>query len=154
MPLKVFENGKAYTSDIIKAIEYAKDNGATIVNCSFGSSDNNQALKDTMEQSNLFFVCAAGNHRTNIDETPVYPAAFSLENSISVAALNQDLGMSYFSNYGIQNVDISAWGRDVYSCFPNGEYGTMNGQACQQHMFRPLRRCFKEQNIIKILKRP
>lgn len=129
MPLKVFENGKAYTSDIIKAIEYAKDNGATIVNCSFGSSDNNQALKDTMEQSNLFFVCAAGNHRTNIDETPVYPAAFSLENSISVAALNQDLGMSYFSNYGIQNVDISAWGRDVYSCFPNGEYGTMNGTS-------------------------
>lgn len=129
IPLKVFENGRAYTSDIIRAIEYAKQNGATIVNCSFGSTDNNQALREAMEKSELFFVCAAGNSRTNLDETEVYPAAFNIKNTISVAALNQDLGMSYFSNYGTNNVDISAWGRDIYSCFPNNEYGTMSGTS-------------------------
>lgn len=129
MPLKVFENGEASTSDIIKAIEYAKNNGAQIVNCSFGSTDNNQALKEAMKKSGLFFVCAAGNSRTNIDETPVYPAAFGLDNTISVAALNQDLGMSYFSNYGTENVDIATMGRNVESCFPNGQYGIMNGTS-------------------------
>jgi len=41
MPLKVFENGKAYTSDIIRAIEFAEANGTAIVNMSFGSKDDN-----------------------------------------------------------------------------------------------------------------
>lgn len=129
MPLKVFENGQAYTSDIIRAIDYAKSNGATVVNCSFGSKSDNPALREAIENSGLLFVCAAGNERTNIDIEPVYPAAYDADNVISVAALNQDLGMSYFSNYGAENVDIAAWGRDVYSCFPNGEYGTMNGTS-------------------------
>jgi len=129
MPLKVFENGKAYTSDIIRAIEFAEANGAAIVNMSFGSKDDNQALREAMGRSGMFFVCAAGNNRTNIDENPIYPASYGLDNTISVTALNQDLGMSYFSNYGTENVDISAWGRDVYSAFPDGEYGTMNGTS-------------------------
>lgn len=41
IPIAAFENGQAYTSDLIKAIEYAKEQGATIVNCSWGSADNN-----------------------------------------------------------------------------------------------------------------
>jgi len=60
MPLKVFENGKAYTSDIIRAIEFAEANGAAIVNMSFGSKDDNQALREAMGRSGMFFVCAAG----------------------------------------------------------------------------------------------
>jgi len=129
MSLKVFENGKAYTSDIIRAIEFAEANGATIVNMSFGSTDDNHALREAIAQSGMFFVCAAGNNRTNIDETPIYPASFGLDNTISVAALNQDLGMSYFSNYGMENVDISAWGHDIYSAYPGGEYGMLNGTS-------------------------
>lgn len=128
MPLKCFENGKAYTSDLIDAIRYAEENGASIVNCSWGSVDNNSALREAMEQSNLFFVCAAGNNRTNVDETPIYPASFGLDNSISVTALNQDNGFCYFSNYGT-SIDIAAHGRDVESCFPGGRRGTMNGTS-------------------------
>ena len=60
MPLKVFENGRAYTSDLIAAIEYAENNGAAIANCSWGATDNNRALREAMEESSLFFVCAAG----------------------------------------------------------------------------------------------
>lgn len=129
MPLKVFENGKAYTSDIIKAIEYAKEQGAEIVNCSWGSSDNNQALKDAMTDSGLLFVCAAGNYGRNVDETPVYPGTFDLENIINVASVNDDLGLSYFSNYGVNSVDIAAKGRDIESTYPGGEYGTQSGTS-------------------------
>ncbi|MCI9627485.1 MAG: S8 family serine peptidase [Clostridia bacterium] len=128
MPLKIFDNGKAYTSDIIRAIRYAEEHGAAIVNCSWGSADNNTALREVMEQSDMFFVCAAGNHRKNLQTTPVYPAAFGLPNMVSVASLNQDLGMSYFSNYG-ESVDIAAVGRDVESTYPNGETGKMNGTS-------------------------
>lgn len=128
MPLKCFENGRAYTSDLIEAIKYAEENGASIVNCSWGSTNNNPALREAMEHSELFFVCAAGNNRLNVDETPIYPASFGLGNSISVAALNQDNGFSYFSNYGT-SIDISTLGREVESCFPDGERGTMNGTS-------------------------
>lgn len=129
LPLKVFENGKAYTSEIIEAIAYAKEQGASIVNMSFGSTNYNQALYEAMSGTDMFFVCAAGNHRRNLQEAPVYPASFGLENSISVAAVNQDLGLSYFSNYGAEGVDLAAWGRDVMSAVPGGGCGKRNGTS-------------------------
>ncbi len=128
MPLKVFDNGTAYTSDIIRAITYAQEQGAAIVNCSWGSTDNNPALREAMEESPMLFVCAAGNNRANMETAPVYPAAFELPNTISVASQNQDLGMSYYSNYGA-SVDIAAVGREVTSTYPGGEYGEMNGTS-------------------------
>ena len=129
MPLKCFENGRAYTSNLIEAIEYAKEQGASIVNCSWGSTDNNQALREAMEESGLLFVCAAGNNRRNIEETPIYPASFDLENIISVGSLNEDKGLSYYSNYGSASVDITAVGREVESAYPGGEHGIMNGTS-------------------------
>lgn len=129
LPLKVFERGKAYTSDIIRAIEYAKQNGAKIVNMSFGGRDNNRALKEAMENSDMLFVCAAGNVRTDVEEMPVYPACFDIDNIISVASLNQDLGFSYYSNYGTISVDIAAIGRNVESMLAGGGYGCMSGTS-------------------------
>lgn len=61
MPLQVFDHGEAYTSNIIRAIEYAKEHGADIVNMSFGSSEGNPVLEQAMKSSDMFFVCAAGN---------------------------------------------------------------------------------------------
>ena len=129
MPLKVFQNGRAYTSDIIRAIEYAKSQNIKIMNCSWGSADNNAALKEAMSESGMIFVCAAGNNGRSIDEKPVYPAAFDLDNIISVASVNSDMGLSYFSNYGIAQVDIAASGRNVESTVPGGQRGTMNGTS-------------------------
>ena len=129
LPLKVFENGKAYTSDIIEAIAYAENAGATAVNCSFGSTDNNQALREAMAASDMLFVCAAGNNRMNVDETPIYPACFDLDNILSVTSLNEDNGFSYYSNYGTAGVDIAARGRDVESAYPGGETGVMSGTS-------------------------
>ena len=129
LPLKVFEHGRAYTSDVIRAIEYAQEHGASVVNMSSGSADDNRALREAMQERNMLFVCAAGNARTDVEEAPVYPACFDLENIISVASLNQDLGFSYYSNYGTESVDIAAVGRDVYSMWPEGEYSEMSGTS-------------------------
>lgn len=129
MPLKVFEDGKAYTSDIIKAIEFAESNGASIVNCSWGSTDNNPILKETIENSDMLFICAVGNNRVDLECTPIYPACFDLDNIVSVTSVNDDKGLSYFSNYNENFVDVAAPGRDIYSTFPDNRYGEMSGTS-------------------------
>ena len=128
MPLKVFGDHGAYTSDIIRAIEYAETNGASVANLSFGSSMKNPALEDAMAVSGMLFVTAAGNSRSDISVSPVYPAAYNLDNLISVTSLNNDGGLSFFSNYG-RAVDIAALGRDVYSTLPGNTYGVQSGTS-------------------------
>ena len=96
LPLRVFENGIAYTSDIIAAIAYADAQGAAVINCSFGSTDENPALYDAIASSNALFVVAVGNSRRDLSVTPSYPAAYRLDNLISVASVNADGGFSYF----------------------------------------------------------
>jgi len=129
MPLKVFGAHGAYTSDIIAAIGYAEENGASIVNASFGSGAYNPALKEAIEASGMLFVASVGNARSDLRESPVYPAAFDQGNIISVASLNEDKGFSYYSNYSDELVDISAYGRDVMSALPEGEYGLHSGTS-------------------------
>lgn len=129
MPLQVFDEQGAYTSDIIAAIAYAEANGATIANCSFGSGAYNPALEEAMANSGMLFVAAAGNGRSDLEEQPVYPAAFGLDNIIAVASLNTDSGFSYYSNYSDRVVDIAARGRDVESTLPDGEYGLQSGTS-------------------------
>ncbi len=129
MPLKVFGAHGAYTSDIIKAIEYAEANGARIINCSFGSGQYNPALEDAIAASDMLFVASVGNARSDLAESSVYPAALRLDNLISVASLNADGGFSYYSNYSDTLVDIAARGRDVYSALPNNQYGIQSGTS-------------------------
>lgn len=129
MPLTVFKNGQARTSDVIEAIEYAKDNNADIVNLSFGGSEYNPALEEAIESApEILFVCAAGNYRRNVDEQPIYPAGFDAENILSVTSCNNDGGMSYYSNYG-SSVDIAAIGKFVESTISGGERATMSGTS-------------------------
>ena len=129
MNLKVFENGSAYTSDVIAAIEYAREKGAKIINCSFGGTQYNRALYDTIAVTDALFVCAAGNNRMDLNETPVYPACFDLDNIVSVASINADGGFSYFSNYSVNLVDITALGRDVLSALPENRSDTYSGTS-------------------------
>lgn len=129
MPLKVFQNGIAYTSDIINAIEYAAENGAKIVNCSWGTAHYNPALKEAIEASGMLFVCAAGNNHTNIDTNPVYPASFDCPNIITVASIDQRGVLSGFSNYGESSVDVAAPGEDILSILPGDRYGKSSGTS-------------------------
>ena len=128
MPLKAFQNRRAHTSDVIRAIQYAEANGATIVNCSWGSTEDNPALKDVMEDSTMLFVCAAGNYHKDFSQEPIYPAAYNFDHTVSVASINDSLGITTFSNYGA-GVDIAAPGRKIESTYPNGEYGLMEGTS-------------------------
>ena len=127
LPIKAFQNGQAYTSDILAAIAYAESQGAGIINCSFGSTAENRALYEAIDDSNELFVCAAGNARRDLAETPVYPACYDLPNVLSVASCNADGGFSYFSNYG--PVDMAALGRQVESAMPGGQTGKMTGTS-------------------------
>ena len=129
MPLKVFVDGMAYTSDIIKAIQYAEAQGVRIVNCGWGAAYNNPALKEAIEASGMLFVCAAGNHGADIDTSPVYPAAFDCENIITVASVNRYGNLSGFSNYGEKAVDAAAPGEDIYGTLPGDGYGSMSGTS-------------------------
>ena len=104
VPLKFMINGKGNTADAIEAIEYAKAVGVKIINCSFGTSEYNYALKDAIQNSGITFVCAAGNEGSN---SVVYPAAFSLPNVISVGGLNPD--GSLYANTSSNN------GNDLYA---------------------------------------
>lgn len=130
MPLEVFKGYQARTSDIIEAIKYAKNNGVDIINMSFGCGEENLALKEAIENaSDILFVSAAGNFRRNIDEKPVYPAAYNLPNLISVTSINKDGGLSYYSDYGENNVDIAALGKEVESTLPENKRGTLSGTS-------------------------
>lgn len=129
MILKAFGREGAYTSDIIRAIQFAEENGASIVNCSFGSSEYNPALAEAIAASDMLFIAAAGNHRNDLQVAPVYPACFDLDNILCVASVNEDGGLSYFSNYSDSIVDVAAVGRDVESALPENEHGQMSGTS-------------------------
>ena len=129
MPLKVFKSGKAYTSDIINAIQYAENMGVRIINCSWGSIDDNPVLKEVIQNSNMLFVCAAGNNSANIDSNPVYPAAFDCSNIITVASVNRNGLLSGFSNYGENGVHVAAPGEGIESTLTGNSYGENSGTS-------------------------
>ncbi|WP_265446661.1 S8 family serine peptidase [Acetivibrio straminisolvens] len=128
LPVKFIEGSSGYTSDAIKAIEYAVDMGASIINCSWGGSEYNPALMDVISQSNALFVCAAGNSSSNTIQNPVYPASFDLDNIISVAAIGSDGNLAAFSNYG-KNVDIAAPGTNILSTVTLERYDYLSGTS-------------------------
>lgn len=111
-----------YSADIIKAIEYAAANGVKICNMSFGYTSYDMMLYGFMKNTDMLFVCAAGNGNEttggtgwNIDTIPEYPAAFDLENIISVANMNSAGMIDYSSCYGKVSVDIAAPGTEIIS---------------------------------------
>ena len=112
MALKFFP--EALTSLAIEALAYAVDNGAVIVNNSYGCRNcYNQEFQDVINNAytqGVFFIAAAGND--NILSTNYYPASY--EHSFSVAATNNKDRKAYFSNYGPE-IDVSAPGCDILS---------------------------------------
>jgi len=131
MSLKVLggKDGEGSTADIIKAIQYAEANGASIVNLSLGSSYFDYALYQTMKNSDMLFVVAAGNDGADSDQTPCYPASFNLSNLIAVANLNCDGTLNDSSNYGAASVDIAAPGSYILSTTTDNSYSYMTGTS-------------------------
>lgn len=118
MPLKFIGPFGGTTADAIKAIEYAKKKGVKIVNCSWANNTYDVALKEAIENSGALFIASAGNDGELIDSGVSYPASFNSTNIISVASVNNKGELSYFSNYGVKNVDIAAPGEGILSTVP------------------------------------
>ncbi len=112
-----FINSAGYgtTTSAIKAIEYARNNGADVINCSWGGQGYSNALFDAINNSDILFACAAGNQGHNLDNTPEYPACYNSANIISVAASDQNDRPAYFTNFSPNLVDVAAPGTMIYS---------------------------------------
>ncbi len=132
MPLKFLdENGTGDTDDAVDAINYAAKMGAHIINNSWGGDGYSQVLKDAIDVCNALVICAAGNSKLNIDSTfnHEYPASYTSNNLISVAATDENDVLAYFSNYGKTSVDVAAPGCDIYSTYPESSYKTLSGTS-------------------------
>lgn len=129
MSLKFLSSdGSGFTTDAIRAIDYAVMMGADITNNSWGGGGYSYALYDAIEnaeKAGQLFVAAAGNGGQdgigdNNDFYPSYPASYDLDNIISVAATDDRDSLSLFSNYGPNSVDIAAPGDEILSTLPGG----------------------------------
>lgn len=133
MPIKFLDcDGIGTTSDAVSAIYYAVRKGAKILNNSWGGGAYSSPLHQAIVyayNNNTLFVAAAGNSGINIDNTPVYPAAYPVPNVIAVAATNSFDYLPYFSNYGINTVHIAAPGVGVTSSVPGDSYTSMSGTS-------------------------
>ncbi|NTW32346.1 MAG: S8 family serine peptidase, partial [Bacteroidetes bacterium] len=141
MAMRVVPDGDEYDKDVALAIKYAVDNGANVINMSFGKAYSPQkkfveeAIKYA-EKHNVLLVHAAGNDGVNNDSIEHYPTAKFDDGTISNNVLT--IGAStfkadknfagFFSNYG-QSVDIFAPGVNIISLLPENKYTMANGTS-------------------------
>lgn len=146
MALRAVPDGDERDKDIANSIRYAVDNGARIINMSFGKghSPAKKVVEDAIkyaEENNVLLIHAAGNSSSNIDEIIHYPTRFygdpksstiDAKNWIEVGASDRsnDVNLTAdFSNYGIKTVDIFAPGVDIYSTVPESLYKENSGTS-------------------------
>ena len=99
----------------IKAIQFAENNGAKVINASFTGVNFSQAEKEAIDSFSGIVVASSGNSARNNEVSHMYPSDYSSANIISVAATDQNDDLSSFSNYGNTSVDIAAPGENIYS---------------------------------------
>lgn len=124
--------GSGNTFDAVLAVNYAIDNGARVINASFGGGGYDAALENAVqraEDNGVLFVAAAGNDGTNNDISPSYPASFPVNYLLSVAATNDADALTWFSNYGKSSVDVAAPGSAILSTVPGGGYQSLSGTS-------------------------
>jgi subtilisin family serine protease len=143
MTVRAVPDGDERDKDVALAIRYAADNGAKVVNMSFGKSwsPNAEWVFDAIkyaEEKDVLLVHAAGNDAKNIDVSENWPNDSSdkineiVDNVITVGAMSSNYDENLpatFSNYGQKNVDIFAPGVQIYSTIPNNEYARYNGTS-------------------------
>jgi subtilisin family serine protease len=143
MSIRAVPDGDERDKDIINAIYYAVDNGAQIINMSFGKSysPEKKALDKAVkyaEKKNVLLIHAAGNSSKNIDIKSNFPSKNFLEengaasNWIEVGASSSQSGLELagsFSNYGKETVDIFAPGVSINATLPDNKYGSLDGTS-------------------------
>jgi len=143
MPIRTVPNGDEYDKDVALAIRYAVDNGAKIINMSFGKyySPHNDWVKDAIvyaSKNDVLIITGAGNDRFDLDKKMNFPSDHNqnleeFSNTfLSVGATGQKYGSNLvadYSNYGKTTVDVFAPGNKIYSTFPENNYESINGTS-------------------------
>lgn len=133
MPLKFLDNqGSGSTANAIKAIYYAVNNGARVINNSWGGPGYSSSLLEAMTYAydhHVLIVSAAGNSSKNNDTNEMYPANYGVPSNISIAATSDTDRLASFSNYGAQTVHIASPGVYIYSTLPGNTFGSMSGTS-------------------------
>jgi subtilisin family serine protease len=135
MPLKFMDAaGNGYTSDAVRAIDYAVANGAKVINNSWGTDHSDPFLADAIGRARaagVVVVSSAGNDGRNVDTTPQYPAGYArqFDNAVAVAATDSAGRLATYSNFGTQSVMLAAPGSGVLSTTTGGGYGTKSGTS-------------------------
>jgi subtilisin family serine protease len=144
MPLNISPSGDEHDKDIAMAIRYAVDNGAKVINMSFGKefSLHKKWVFEAFqyaEEHNVLLVHCSGNNGFNVDENPYYPSDVAYDGSkevcnnfINVGSISSKLDSSFvssFSNYGKQNVDLFAPGEEIYTTAAGNTYATDSGTS-------------------------
>jgi subtilisin family serine protease len=152
MSVRCVPDGDERDKDVANAIIYAVDNGASIINMSFGKgySWDKKAVEKAIkyaEKKDVLLVHAAGNDGKNTDIEPNFPndrfehkglfGPKKAKNWIEVGAISWKGGedmIAGFSNYGKKNVDLFAPGVDIYSTTPNNNYERFPGTSMASPM--------------------
>ncbi|MHC0439746.1 S8 family peptidase [Flavobacterium sp. 3-210] len=145
LTVRAVPDGDEYDKDIALAIRYAVDNGAKVINGSFGKSysPHKDWVYDALSyaaKKDVLIVHAAGNDGYNIDETKNinYPNDSKdnvrefTNNVITIGAINKEYGenvVAGFSNFGKINVDVFAPGEEIYATIPNNKYKYLQGTS-------------------------
>lgn len=144
LPLRVVPNGDEHDKDVALAIHYAVDQGASVINMSFGKALSPQKhwvdeAIDYAASKDVLLVHAAGNDALMIDSIPQYPSPFfnngkRAPNFITVGASsdNSIRGslIADFTNYGPKTVDVMAPGVKIYATVPTGnKYAFLQGTS-------------------------
>lgn len=143
MTVRAVPNGDEYDKDIALGIRYAVDNGAKVINGSFGKyfSPHKEWVQDALKyaaKKDVLVIFAAGNDSKDLDTENKYPsdsydgAPEISDNVLIIGALNNQYGTNLvapFSNYGRNNVDIFAPGMQIYATVPNNKYRYLQGTS-------------------------
>jgi len=145
MALRAVPDGDEYDKDIALAIRYAVDNGAKVINTSFGKyyAQNPEWVYEAIKyaaKNDVLIVNAAGNEGLSLDDPAnrVYPndqldnVTEMADTFLTIGALAPKYGsqlLANFSNYGKSNVDVFAPGVDIYSTTPEDTYEYLGGTS-------------------------
>ena len=143
MSLRAVPDGDEQDKDIALAIRYAVDNGAQIINMSFGKAYS-MHQKEVYEafayadSKGVLLIHAAGNDAANVDATDNFPTSMypfqtkKLDHYLTIGASTKyakGLLAADFSNYGKTKVDVFAPGYEIYNSVPQSDYQTLAGTS-------------------------
>lgn len=127
-------SGAQNLANTVKAINYAVDHGANVINYSGGGAEFSAAEMKAIQRAEakgVVFVAAAGNEYQDTDKSgnAYYPAAYGLSNVIAVAATNIKNQLLPSSNWGMKHVHVAAPGENIFSTLQKGRYGYLTGTS-------------------------